>query len=243
VPAGGVVLQRQSTGYNETAGLSCKIRAFMKPSIFPTSFVLACVLLAGGAHAERADRSKPMNIESDTLRYDDAKQTSVFTGKVVVTKGSIVMRGAQLDVRQDTAGNQFGVMKAEPGKLAFFRQKRDTRPGAIDEYMEGEAELIEYDGKADTVRFLQRAELRRYLGSTLNDEMTGVVIVYDNATSVLTVDGGPAKARPDGPAPRVRAVLTPRSDETRPAGVAPGPAPATAPAPVLRRSATVGGQK
>jgi lipopolysaccharide export system protein LptA len=184
-----------------------------------------------------------MNIESDTLRYDDAKQTSVFTGKVVVTKGSIVMRGAQLDVRQDTAGNQFGVMKAEPGKLAFFRQKRDTRPGAIDEYMEGEAELIEYDGKADTVRFLQRAELRRYLGSTLNDEMTGVVIVYDNATSVLTVDGGPAKARPDGPAPRVRAVLTPRSDETRPAGVAPGPAPATAPAPVLRRSATVGGQK
>jgi lipopolysaccharide export system protein LptA len=69
-----------------------------------------------------------------------------------VTKGSIVMRGAQLDVRQDNAGNQFGVLKAEPGKRAFFRQKRDTRPGAVDEYMEGEAELIEYDGKADTVR-------------------------------------------------------------------------------------------
>ena len=164
----------------------------MKPCRLPSFLVLACVLLAGVAHAERADRSKPMNIESDTLRYDDAKQTSVFTGRVVVTKGSIVMRGAQLEVRQDNAGNQFGVLKAEPGKRAFFRQKRDTRPGATDEYMEGEADTIEYDGKADTVRFLQRAELRRYLGTTLNDEMTGVVIVYDNATSVLTVDGGPA---------------------------------------------------
>jgi lipopolysaccharide transport protein LptA len=106
---------------------------------------------------------------------------------VVVTKGSIVMRGAVLEVRQDAAGNQFGVLKGEPGKRAFFRQKRDTPPGAVDEFMEGEAETIEYDGRADTVRFLQRAELRRYLGTTLSDEMSGVVIVYDNTTSVLTV--------------------------------------------------------
>ena len=206
----------------------------MKSFRIPLHLALACVVLAGAAHAERADRTKPMNIESDTLRYDDAKQTSVFTGRVVVTKGSIVMRGAQLDVRQDNAGNQFGVLKAEPGKRAFFRQKRDTRPGAVDEYMEGEA---------DTVRFLQRAELRRYLGTTLNDEMTGVVIVYDNTTSVLTVDGGPAKTMPDGTAPRVRAVLTPRNDEARPAGAA-APAATPAPAaPALRRSSTVGVQK
>jgi lipopolysaccharide export system protein LptA len=179
-----------------------------------------------------------MNIESDTLRYDDGKLTSVFTGRVVVTKGSIVMRGAVLEVRQDAAGNQFGVLKGEPGKRAFFRQKRDTPPGAVDEFMEGEAETIEYDGRADTVRFLQRAELRRYLGTTLSDEMSGVVIVYDNTTSVLTVDGGPAKAMPDGTAPRVRAVLTPRSAEGR---AAPAAVPASAPA--LRRSATVGVQK
>jgi lipopolysaccharide export system protein LptA len=199
---------------------------------------LACVLLAGSVHAERADRGKPMNIESDTLRYDDGKLTSVFTGRVVVTKGSIVMRGAVLEVRQDAAGNQFGVLKGEPGTRAFFRQKRDTPPGAVDEFMEGEAETIEYDGRADTVRFMQRAELRRYLGTTLSDEMSGVVIVYDNTTSVLTVDGGPAKAMPDGTAPRVRAVLTPRSAEGR---AAPAAVPASAPA--LRRSATVGVQK
>lgn len=182
-----------------------------------------------------------MNIESDTLRYDDVKQTSVFTGKVVVTKGTIVMRGAQLDVRQDPEGNQFGVMKAEPGKLAFFRQKRDTRPGTPDEYMEGEAELIEYDGRADTVRFTQRAQMRRYLGNTLNDEMSGVVIVYDNSTSVLTVDAGAAKPATEGTGPRVKTMLTPRVNENR-AGANPPAAAASAPA-LLRRSATLGGDK
>ena len=59
----------------------------MKPSSIPYTLLLSAVLMHGVALAERADRDKPMNIESDTLRYDDAKQTSVFTGKVVLTTG------------------------------------------------------------------------------------------------------------------------------------------------------------
>lgn len=225
------------------AGLDCKIRAFMNTIIFRLSLSLACVMLAAPVSAEKADRNKPMNIESDALRYDDIKQTSVFTGRVVLTKGTIVIRGAQLDVRQDPEGNQYGVVKAEPGKLAFFRQKRDSRPGTPDEYMEGEGEVIEYDGKTDVVKFLQRAQLRRYIGASLNDEVNGVVIVYDNASSVMTVDGGPTKPGADGSAPRVRAVLTPRIDEPRPVPAAIRPAGAAASAPVspgLRRSATLG---
>lgn len=196
----------------------------------------ASVLLAGGAMAERADRNKPMNVESDTLRYDDNKQTSVFTGNVVVTKGTMVIRGARLDVRQDPQGYQYGVVTAEPGKRAFFRQKRDTPAGAQDEFMEGEARVIEYDGKADTVHFREQAQLRRYLGAQLNDQMDGALIVYDNTTSILTVDGGQARPGAEG-APgaasgRVRAVLTPRND-----GAA---TPAPAPQP-LRRSGALGG--
>lgn len=200
-------------------------------------------MLTGYAWAEKADRNKPMNIEADALRYDDAKQTSVFTGRVVLTKGTIIIRGGQFDVRQDPEGNQFGVVKAEPGKLAFFRQKRDARPGFPDEFMEGEGEVIEYDSKTDTVKFLQRAQVRRYVGTVLNDEMSGVVIVMDNITSVVTVDGGPTRAAgataPTGPAPRVRAMLTPRPNEPRTAS----PAPAPAASAVLRSTTTLGGDK
>jgi len=216
----------------------------MKPSLIPYTLLLAALLPHGIAMAERADRDKPMNVESDALRYDDAKQVSVFTGKVVLTKGTMLIRGAQMDIRQDNDGNQYGVVKAEPGKLAFFRQKRDTRAGEPDEYMEGEAEQITYDGKADAVTFQRRAILRRYVASKLNDEITGDIIVYDNSTSVLTVDGGPARPGPEGSTGRVRAVLTPRNNDNSPSPGAGAPrTPASAATPALRRSSTLGGDK
>ena len=134
----------------------------IRRSIAPL-LALALLAAAGAASAERADRNKPMNVEADALRYDDLNQTSVFTGRVVITKGSIVIRGARIEVRQDAEGYQHGVVTAEPGKLAFYRQKRE----GVDEFIEGEAEVIEYDGRAARVKFIRRDELRRYLGATL----------------------------------------------------------------------------
>jgi lipopolysaccharide export system protein LptA len=198
----------------------------------PNSLLLLLVALvfSSAALAEKADRNKPMNVESDTLRYDDLKQTSVFSGKVVLTKGTILIRGAKIDVRQDPEGYQFGLITAEPGKLAFFRQKRE----GLDEFIEGEAETIEYDSRADTVRFIQNAQLRRYQGAKLNDEMTGAVILYNNTTDVFTIDGTSAKNSPGTPPGRVRAMLTPK-----PAPVVSGPAPGTP----LRDSPALGGGK
>lgn len=188
---------------------------------------LFVLLAAAPALAERADRDKPMNIESDTLRYEEQKQLSTFTGRVVVTKGTIVMRGARLEVRQDAAGNQNGTMFAEPGGRAFFRQKRE----GLNEYIEGEGETIEYDGKADSVRFVRRAEMRRLAGATLQDEVMGSVIVYNNTTEVYTVDGTPRSAGAPSAAPsgRVRAVLAPRGTAAAPAA----PAAPLRPTPAL----------
>jgi len=203
--------------------------------------------LPGLVHAEKADRTKPMNIEADSLRYDDLKQTSVFIGNVVVTKGTIVIRGARIDVRQDPEGFQYGVVTAAPGKLAYFKQKRDA-PG--DEFIEGESELIEYDSRADNVKFIRRAVMRRLLGATVNDETTGPLIVYDQSNDTFTVNGAPMP--PNGsvaagePGARVRAVLTPKA-ATAPAAAgrpaAPPPAaPASGSGTSLRRSTTLGGE-
>ena len=128
----------------------------MKQRLSPLLLAAALAAFAGLAQAEKADSTKPMNIEADALRHDELKQTSVFTGNVVMTKGTIVLRGAQLDVRQDPEGFQYGVVTAEAGKRAFFRQKRDTVPGQPEEFVEGEGEVIEYDGKADLVKFIRR---------------------------------------------------------------------------------------
>lgn len=200
----------------------------------PLSILLIAVLAVAGvfpAAAESADRDKPMNAEADALRYDDLKQSSVFTGNVVITKGTTIIRGGRVDVNQDPEGYQQAVAIAAPGKLAFYRKKRD----GVDEFIEGEGERIEYDSRADNVKFIGRAVMRRYKGALLADETTGSLITYNNLTDVFTVDGGPQNRTAANPSGRVRAMLSPRA-------VAPGAAvPATAgPVPSLRPSTALG---
>jgi len=210
----------------------------MKLSLSTVLLLAALTSGVGLVRAEKADRNKPMNVEADALRYDDAKKTSVFTGRVVLTKGSILIRGARIEVRQDPGGYQYGLVTAEPGKLAFFRQKRE----GLDEFIEGQGESIEYDSRADTVKFNKQAQLRRYLGAALNDEMSGGVIVYNNSTDVFTIDGGVTQGSPSATGGRVRAMLTPKPNAAAAAATAPANA-ASAPADTLRATTTLGGDK
>jgi len=54
-------------------------------------FVIGMVLATPQAWAEKADRDKPTMIDSDRLNHDEQKQITIFTGNVVLTKGTLVM--------------------------------------------------------------------------------------------------------------------------------------------------------
>ncbi|MBR6976335.1 MAG: lipopolysaccharide transport periplasmic protein LptA, partial [Ottowia sp.] len=173
--------------------------------MLPPAIALAAALCAVfPAAAERADRDQPMRIDADALRYENTERISTFTGNVVVTKGTILMRGAELRVRQDEAGNQFAVMTGGAGKRAFFRQKRE----GVNEFIEGEGEVIEYDSITDTAHLHRRAEMRRLVGDALQDEVHGALIVYNNRTEVYTVDGAPRQAAPGSSTGRSRVSAT-----------------------------------
>jgi lipopolysaccharide export system protein LptA len=199
----------------------------MNPPLF-LAFVLAFLSLSHAA-AENADRGKPMNAEADALRYDDLKQTSIFTGNVVITKGSTIIRGAQVDVKQDPEGYQQAIVVAAPGKLAYYRKKRE----GLDEFIEGEGERIEYDSRLDQVKFIRSAVLRRYTGAVLADETTGSQIMYDNKTDVFSVDGGAQNRSASNPSGRIRALLSPRVAASAAGGL---PVPPLTPPAVLRSS-------
>ena len=170
---------------------------------------LAGMLVAGSALAERADRDRPVNIESDRMSADDAKRTAIFEGHVVLTQGTLTLRAERVTVNQDRQGFQFAVASGTP---ATFRQKRD----GSGEYVEGEAERIEYDGKADRVQFFNRARLKRDGG----DDVRGNMISYDAKTEYFTVlsarDAGARSGDARGDAGgdnRVRAVIMPKNRE------------------------------
>ena len=212
----------------------------MKKPPFILLPLAACAALAMPAWAEKADRNKPMNLEADTMRVDDTKQLTIFHGNVVMTKGTILIRAAHIDVRQDADGYQFGAITGAPEQPAFFRQKRE----AVDEFIEVESEHIDYDGRADVVKFTGKAKLRRLRGAVLADEISGALIVYENLTDKFSVDGSSsAKVGASAPAPggRVRAMLTPKPEA---AASVPAPAPAakvtSQPSPSLRATTTLG---
>ena len=174
----------------------------IRPAVF-CGVVLCCALLALAAEsgAEKADREKPVNLEADRVTIDDSKQTAIFDGRVLLTQGTLQIRGDRMEVRQDKDGFRYGTTWGSP---AHFRQKRD----GFDDYIEGWAERIEYDGRATTMQMFNRAQLKRG-----QDEVRGNYISYDSRTEFFKVTGGAEAAGPDNPDGRVRATIQPKPSE------------------------------
>jgi lipopolysaccharide export system protein LptA len=179
---------------------------------FLSMSLLMLSLVAAFAHAEKADQTKPTNIEADQMAYDDVKQINTFSGNVVLTRGTLIMKGAKLVVIQDPAGYQFATLWGAPGKPATFRQKRDGGP---DLWVEGEAaDRIEYDNKSEVAKLFAKAQVRRLDGKKVTDEVHGEYISYDNRAEFYNVNNtATGESKPGGG--RIRAVIQPRVDPSK----------------------------
>lgn len=195
--------------------MTCKFHAFMTHLLsIPVRTILAAtalVLFASvAAHAEKADRTKPLNVVADGGgNVDLLKQVIVFAGNVVITKGTIVIKADRVEVRERPDGYKVATAYGSAQRPSTFRQKRD----GVDEFIDGQADRLEYDEKSDTIRFVNNAVVRRLRGETIGDEITGSLVTYDNTTEVFSVSGGgqaSTSAAASSPGKRVRAVLTPR---------------------------------
>ena len=199
----------------------------MKPRL--AVFTACLTLTATVAWAERADRDKPVNLEADRITVDDVKQVHVFEGRVQLIQGTLVIHTEKLVVTQDAEGFQKGVASGGDMGLAHFRQKRDGK----DEYVEGEAERIEYDGKTEVAQFFTRARVKSGL-----DEVRGQYISYDGKSENYLVTNGPGGsvvAPVSDRDNRVRAVIQPKNGKVSvKAGVSAAPAPPLKAAPEIK---------
>jgi len=174
------------------------------------SLLWACFALTGSGLAEQGDREKPVNIEADRLTIDDIKKESVFEGNVTVSQGTLLLKADRVVVKQDAGGFNYAYAY---GKPAYFKQKRD----GYDEYVEGQGERLEYDGKADKMHVFTNAEIRKG-----TDEVKGDSIAYDATTGFYQVLGGPSVATAVNPKGRVRATIQPPKKGTDKLGIGPG---------------------
>lgn len=179
------------------------MRIQSKPRSLPL-WALLGVLFCAPASAEHADRDKPVNVEANKVNVDDANKVSIFEGNVVLTQGTIRIRADKMIVRQDEGGFNSGTAY---GNLATFRQKME----GVDEFIEGEAERIEYDGKAEKLELFARAHIKRG-----QDELRGNYISYNAQTEFYqALSGKPATAAETKPG-RVHAVIQPKDKNNKP---------------------------
>lgn len=211
--------------------------------IFKLALPILCKLLVLGsvASAQAQTTAAPANtasatpatpveepstmILSDTLRYDDTKKESTFTGKVVMTRGFLTLSSDVLAMREDAEGNQYGIATADPGKRVFIRQ---VRPENF-EVLEGVGLKADYDGKNETFDLIGQAVVTRYICGKHFDTVSGQQVRYNQKTDVYQAFSGPDSFNPDG---RVRSVAQPKA-RTEAAIAACRAAQANTPTPAL----------
>ena len=173
------------------------------------------LLCAAPARAEKNDRLKPLVVTSDRPGQADlANNHTELNGDVILTQGTMVLHAEKVDVRETQDGYYQAYASGTTAKQVTFRQARDT-PG---EYIEGSADQLEYDTRADTVRFIGKALVRHLRGTLVAHEVTGAAIIYDKRTEVFALEGGNTSPNPAG---RARLVLMPRAAASAPEAAAP----------------------
>lgn len=165
-----------------------------------------CLFAALPALAERADRDKPMQLEANRISVDDARKIQILEGDVVITKGTMVLKADRVVVTEDKYGFQKGAAFGGKNGLARFRQKREGK----DEYMEGEAERIEYNSNSEVAELFHRAWVK-----SGEDQIRGDYIWYDAVSEKYLVTAGETRD-PKAPPPRVRAIIQPKSKGDQP---------------------------
>jgi lipopolysaccharide export system protein LptA len=188
---------------------------------------IALAACATAASAETGDREKPINYSADRGDLNYETKLGKLDGNVVLTQGTITVRADRVTFKQN-ADNSMQVTAF--GNPVSFRQKRDNS----DEYYEGFAQRVEYDGAKDLLELFDRALLKR--GA---DEIRSNYISYNAKTELFKAEGRPdtpaAAAADTGPGARVRGTFQPRegagvpgkAGDKAPAKAAPAAPPAT----------------
>jgi len=182
---------------------------------------LAAVVAAPLAHAEKADKAKPISFTADQpTEVDFEKRVGTLKGNVVITQGTLTIKADRIDFKQNADNSLSATAFGNP---IAFRQKKDDS----DEYFEGFAQKAVYDGSKDLLELFDRALLREGI-----NEIRSNYISYNTSTGAFKAEGRPDQAGPaTGPGARVRGTFQPRSEAAP--GAAKG-APGATPAPASK---------
>lgn len=143
------------------------------------------------------DTRQPISIESNSGFYDDKKGVSIYTGKVVITQGSMRLEADKLVVYLENREVQKMVATGTPVK---FKQT----PEAGKEDVHGDALIAEYYPETEVLIMMQKAVIWQGDNSTSSER-----IEYDRVSEVLKAGDGKSANK------RVTVVLQPKNGASK----------------------------
>lgn len=165
--------------------------------------VLSTLILSGVGFAKvTSDRNLPFLVEADAATYKDITQTTVFTGRVILTQGTIRIEADRVETIIDAEGYQFARATMSGGGLVQFTQVRE----GTNEIIKGQGAQLTYDGKSNNIEFAGHAQMRRLTpAGVMIDKIDGDILVYNQLTEIFESHASPKNAG------RTRVIITPQS--------------------------------
>ncbi|RTK95610.1 MAG: lipopolysaccharide transport periplasmic protein LptA [Neisseriaceae bacterium] len=160
--------------------------------------LILCVLsaLSFSAFALKDDSTKPIQIEADNATADQKNMVTVFTGNVVVTRGSIIVHANQATASQDAGGNKTVHVTGNP---VTFEQTNDDG-----EKTQGQCNDFVYSTKTDVAILTGRARVKKGDNEVMGDKLT-----YNTKTQVYSASSANANGVNSTKSGRVTVILQP----------------------------------
>lgn len=113
-------------------------RSLRKHQVFNWGVLVLLACTVPAAFALESDKNQPIEVEANAAELDDIKNISIYTGNVILVRGTIRMTGDKMTVYH-TENDELDTLIME-GRPATYRQLPDDSKV----YDEAEASIIEY---------------------------------------------------------------------------------------------------
>ena len=167
------------------------IRSSISQALTAFFILFLFFILSGNLMALSSDRDQPITLEADTADIDDLKGISIYTGNVILTQGSMVIKSAKLTLYNDKNKDLEKAIAVDHKKLARFKQ----RPEGKTQDFKARASTLIYYIKKEKIHLLENAQVDQEDGS-----FSGHKIIYDTkketviASSKKDKQGKPVKS-------------------------------------------------
>lgn len=139
--------------------------------------VILLTLMPAWTFALKSDEKQPIRIDADTATADKKNMISIFTGNVVITKGSLIVHADKGVASEDKLGNRTLTLYGKP--VTFVQTADDGQK------IEGQGDRFDYNSKSSLAVLTGRARVKKGKNVVIGD-----VLTYNTKTQVYSASAG-----------------------------------------------------